>query len=264
MTKNLDLMDFDVLGLAGWRREQIKQQLATEKDIQVTLTVHKGGPFDQALFAVALDETLQWIKPAEINYQIWPLSEWKSQLSLSAPKYFAQAFAFDGKKMTELVLGYNKEKPLKDWIFLEHYCYLASWARRQKIDPSLELILRFEVSRGLMEIRDYGSRKLKPGSLKANETIEVFDHTEIQAPFFLGKNISAVYVHPETLQVIVTPLMAEEARVLDLLDEGLALSQTQLLQLIFDFDWSQKRTVEGWSGLILQMIKKGFVIEGPT
>ncbi len=264
MTTNLDLMDYDVIGMAGWRRQQIKRQLAAEKDLRITLTLHKGGPFKADLFAVALEETLRWLKPVDITHKIWPLSEWKKQLALVAPKYFAESYVFDTKKMNELISAYNKEKPLQDWCFLEHYCYLASWARRQKIDPQLELVLRFELSRGLMEIRDYGAQKLNLGTLKANETLEVFDHSQVQVPFFLGKDISVLYVHPETLQVKTTNLAPDEARILDLLDEGLVLSQTQLVQLIFDFEWSLKRSVQGWSELITQMIKKGFVIEGST
>ncbi len=262
MTANLDLMDYDVVGLAGWRRAQIKRQMATEKDLRITLTVHKGGPFKQDLFAAALEDALKWLGPVDIKYQIWPLSDWNHQLATAAINYFPEAYKFDAKKMNELVLAYNKEKPLKDSLFLEHYCYLAAWARRQKIDPSLELILNYEVSRGLMEIRDYGFQKLNLNILKANETLQVFDHSEFQVSVLPGKNISAMYVNPETGEVITSPLTPEEARILDLLDEGLALSQAQLMQLIFDFKRSESQSVQDWSALILQMIKKGFVLEG--
>ena len=260
MLMNLEMMDFDVVGLAGWRREEIKRQRAAEKDQRLILRVHKGGAFDDTLFAAALEETRLWLQPSEVEFKIWPASEWKNQLLRTAQKSFQKSFAFDEKKMSQLVTGYNQEKPLKDWLLLEHYCYLPLWARRQKVDPHLELILRFEVHRSLMEIRDFGQRKLNPGQIAANDTLDVFDHQQIEVPIFSGKNISVLFVHPESLQVVTGTMTSEEARILDLLEEDVSFSLHQLLNLILDFEWGTKRSIQAWSELISQMAKKGLVL----
>lgn len=245
-----NFMDFEVVGLGGWRREQIKRQLELQSGLFVTLTVHKGGDFDQSLFAAALIKTQEWLKPAELKYQIWPLFEWQQQLLRTAVKSFPLSFAKNPEKMHELIRRYNEEKPLKDLLLVEHYCYLPLFVHQKKIDSELEDIIKFEVTRELLEIRDFGERKINPGSLHANNTLDIYDK----------KNVKALYVHPKTLEVIKFSLQSEEARILDLLEEGIELDFFNLVLLIEQMDWGREHKAPEWRQIIAQMMGKGLIL----
>ncbi len=248
-------MDFDVVGLGGWRREEIKRQRAPELGQTLILTVHKGGPFDESLFAAALETTMEWLRPNEVRYQIWPLSQWQKQLLEIAQKTFTAAFATNQNEMIRLIQDYNQEKPLTDWLLLEHFCYLPIFAHQKKVAPELEQILKFEVNRALMEIRDFGKKKISPGRIMANETIDVSRNES---------HVFILYVDPQTLQVITSTLKVDEAHILDLLDEGLDLDIPQLLQLILGFEWGEKKSPQEWAEFLDQMINKGLILTAST
>ena len=225
-----NFMDFEVVGLGGWQREEIKRALAQQADPFVTLTVHKGGPFDEALFAAALAKTREWLKPQDLKYQIWPAYEWQQQLVKTALTAFSGSYALEPAKMHELVRRYNQEKPLKDFLLLEHYCYLPIFAHEMKIQGDLYDLIKFEVSKALLEIRDFGIKNFNPGTLHTNETLDVYDK----------KNVKALFVHPRTMEVIKFSLQSEEARILDLLGDDVEIDFPQLLELIPQYDWGQK------------------------
>ncbi len=262
MKTNFEVMDFEVVGVRGWRREEIKRQRSLKSEEPLILLIHKGGPFDENLFAAALKETVSWLKPSQITHQIWPLSEWQQQLDQAAQSLFPVSFAQAPQEMKKLVAQYNQEKPLSEWLFLEHYCYLPFLARRQKVDVKLDMMIRYEVNRSLLEIRDFGKKNLPAESLRANETIELYQHLDFEISFFERNNISVLFVNPRTLKPETLPLIKEEARILDLLEEGLELSFSNLVSVIREFEWGIKKESQYWQDVILRMIEKGLILFG--
>jgi hypothetical protein len=253
----VELMDYDVVGIGGQRREEIKQE---RRGQNVTLVLHKGGSFNPELFAAALESTLVWLKPEQIRYEIWPASERNAVLLKTAIKNFPRSFQRDPQTMSSLIQAYNLEKPFTDWLVLEHYSYLPLWAHRQKIQPQLESLLRFEVNQVLLSQRDFGF-SLSPGPFfQANSTLQIYKNEADLVPQVPANEICILYVQPQTLQVKAEKLMADEVRILDLLEEGLKLNRQDLLQLILTFEWADKKDSSAWAEKIKQMLEKGLII----
>jgi hypothetical protein len=238
-TLKMELMDYEVVGIGGLSRKEIEELRKTQN---LSLVIHRGLPWDQNLFAAALEGTLRWLQPDKIEHVIWPKEKWKDQIKQAAYKLFPRAHQHLGDKFEVLVEGYNVEVELQEWLPAEHYRHFPIYLRQLHFSkPETELI-RYELMQSLLKTRDMGECKPVLGNLQINPTIQVFDNQNGDLFFVPKPGLYLMYVEFSTHEIRFDKISEKEALILDLLSEELPLNSTS-----------------DWKGLIQQMQIKGLL-----
>jgi hypothetical protein len=253
----MELMDFDVVGIGGWSRRELEKRLTGEK---ISLVIHKGMTWDQILFAAALDHTLKWLKPENIQHVIWPKEKWVEKLREASWRIFPRSYEKLGQKFANLVDQYNEEVPMQDWLLVEHYRHMPVFLKQLGHPKDETEIVRFDLMEVLLRMRDMGDLKSKPSHLQINPTIQVFDNQTGDLTFLKEKGLYLMFASPLNHEVLCEKIVEVEALVLDLMSDDLVLNEAKLQQLVSSQSWGTELLPSEWRQLIHQMQIKGLLL----
>lgn len=253
----MELMDFDVVGIGGWSRKELEKRLNGEK---VSLVIHKGMEWDQNLFTAALDHTLRWLNPSDIQHVIWPKEKFYDKLRESSWRIFPRTYEQIGESLSQLIDEYNLEVPMQDWLLVEHFRHFPVFLKQMGRPKGEVESARFDLMEALLKVRDMGDLRSKPGLLEINPTIQVFDNHHGDLVFLKERGLYLMFIKPQTNEVQCEKISEMEALVLDLLAEDLVLNEVKLQQLIVNHPWGIKKTASEWKQLIFEMQIKGLLL----
>lgn len=253
----VELMDFDVVGIAGPARKEIERLRAKK---QVRLVLHKGARWNPDLFAVALENTIKWLQPANIEHVIWPEQTWNEQVYMAAQRLFPRSFKRMGNSFLDIIKSYNQQVSYEDWLFAEHYRHLPIHFRQLKVPKSDLDLLRYELMEILLKSRDWGELKSQPDQIYKNPTLQVFDNLMGDLTWVQEKGLYLMYFNASNESVVFEKISSEEALILDLFDEDLVLNETKILGLISAQSLGKYRSESEWVYLLNQIKNKGLLI----
>ncbi len=253
----MEIMDFDVVGIGGWSRKELERRLTGES---ISLVIHKGMDWDQNLFTAALDYTLKWLKPRDIQHVIWPKEKWQDKLLDASWRIFPRTYEYMGAAFSTYIEKYNQEVPMQDWLLVEHYRHLPLYLKQLGRPKAESEASRFDLMETLLKTRDMGDLKAKPSFLEMNPTIQVFDNLHGDLIFLKERGLFLMFTRPATQEVLCQKISETEALVLDLMAEDLVLNESKLIQLILEHAWGQQKHVSEWKILIHQMQIKGLLL----
>jgi hypothetical protein len=230
----LTVNDFEVLGVGGPRR----RQLASHTD-RLRLRLHRElVPANRLSFYEAiLAETVQWLRPsAIIETQVaGDIAEALKDLLLTDfrrqfPKTTAELLKRGGKTLAP-VEAYIEAFPWQGPLISDHFRYFGPFLKQQGVQPGLEPLAQTEWFKCWLEFADFGESKAFGGQLRWNPSLQLLRISETFPGLGLKRGLHVFYRDLSDQKIFQAILDAEEAQLLDMLEEQIPFTENRLLDL---------------------------------
>jgi hypothetical protein len=229
--------DYDVLGVGGVRRRLLESEGFSRPHELICHRDLVPSP-RQAFYQSVLDETLRWFRPAAVRESLAAenLSVLlKSELVLRFP---ATTHCL-GARVDTALAKYLAAFPWQGPLLSDHFRYFSVFLKTEKVSENYEadvdLLAQLEWLRSYLSFADFGSTRPRTNVLALNPSLQPLRlPRDLEGPEGLRKErgLYVFYQQPETLEVCEKLLDADEAAILDLLEDEAEVSPSQILQIL--------------------------------
>lgn len=229
--------DYDVLGVGGVRRRRLESE-GQNRPRELVCHPALVPSSRQTFYQSVLDETLRWLQPAAVRESM-AAENLSTLLRDELVRSFPATTHRLGARVDAVLAKYLAAFPWQGPLLSDHFRYFGVFLKAEKVsenyDEDVYLLAQLEWLQSYLSFADFGSARPSADRLALNPSLQPLRlPRDLQGAEGLRKErgLHIFYQRPGTLEVCEKLLDADEAEILDLLEEEAKVSPSQVLQIL--------------------------------